>query len=263
MKKVVFGILVFFLSVQIALAQSPFGEAPQNPENPGMATDPGTGTTPGVATGPGLGGAVSPNQAAGSPGSTPTNQNTGSSTSVTGSGLLPAAQNAGGAQYAGSALNAGTGANLSFWQYLLSLFNNGALNGKNFQTTDKNQETKVTSGGQSDVVLQFQNQWSAPTPVKTISRAGGSNFLNCGFSQSNKTLGGYIGMATCFMFYLIPVIIALLVLWFMFGSIKYINDSEHEERGQYKIFLTWGVIILFVALSFVGILRVMTKTLGL
>ncbi len=266
MKKnfVTFLIFLFLCSPLFVSAQteSPFGEAPQNPENPGLPTDPGTAEN----TGPR--GALGQTQEAGTTGQTPVLNNAGTGSEVQdplsakGNGLLPLATRTSKPTSTGRVLYAGNGNNTNFWQYLLSLIGGNSLNGQKFQSQDKNQETSVSSN-QPDKVLEFTNQWTAPTPIKTISQKSSSSPLKCGFNQSNKTLGGYIGMATCFMFYLIPVIIALLVLWFMFGSIKYINDSEHEERGQYKIFLTWGVIILFVALSFVGILRVMTKTLGL
>ncbi len=250
---ITFFILAFIISPLGVFAQSPFG---QEPEDPGTPTDPGTATDPSEVTG--VGGV----QGVGTGGGTPTATNAGSAqgagqgVSAGGTGLLPIAQNAGGAQYAGTGLNAGngTGSLLSgLWQYLLSLLNASALSGKNNQSTYKNQETKVAP-------LEFKEQWTPSTPVKEASPVYKGK-LSCAYNTRN--LGGYLSFATCLMIILIPIIIACLVLWFMFGSIRYINDSQHENRGEYKTFLVWGVIILFVALSFVGILRVMSKTLGI
>lgn len=225
-------------------AQSPFG---QEPEDPGSATDPGTGTSPEAPTG--AGGSSNDPNALGAGGTQVGVQGQG----VQGNGLMPASQNAGAGLNAGTGLNAGNGQNASFWQYILSLIGAGELNGKNNQSSFKNQETKVDP-------LVFKEQWTAPTPIKNPSQ---NTTFSCKFNASKTSLGVFLSIATCFVFALIPIMIALLLLWFMFGSIKYINDSEHENRGQYKTFLVWGVIILFVALSFVGILRVMSKTLGI
>jgi hypothetical protein len=121
MKKILFGVLAVLFSVHVAFAQSPFGDPPQNPENPGVASDPGSNSTPIESTDSGQSTSIGTVQNTGSTGGIPTNENAGKATKVQSSGLLPVAQNSGGAQFAGSGLNAGNGVNTSFWQYLLSL----------------------------------------------------------------------------------------------------------------------------------------------
>jgi hypothetical protein len=228
-------------------AESPFGQEPQDPV---YAAEPGGGTLSDTRSQEEDNNTPTPTDAGGT-------QNSATGAGAQGNGLMPVSQNNGGVQPAGVGQTATGGSNL--WQYLLSLIGAGGVNGQNNQSPFKNQENKVTPSIEQTPVL-FNSQYTAPTPVKTGST---STAFSCKFNASKTSLGVFLSIATCFVFALIPIMIALLLLWFIFGSIKYINDSEHENRGQYKTFLVWGVIILFVALSFVGILRVMSKTLGI
>ncbi len=251
--------LFLFVVPLFTLAESPFGEPPQNPMDPGSAinpddpTDPGPSATldnptnPGAVFEPGTGTSV------GTPLEAGTGISSGSGNTAVSNGLLPTPENAGRGIGTGSptdpgfVLYGGNGNRQNFWDYLRNLL---SLRGQDNQLVDRNQDTQIVP-------------YTVGTTPKTISSSSSSSAFSCTRNTSNQTLGGYINIATCVVLALIPISIAGLVLWFMFGAVKVLNDNEHETRNQYKQFLLWGVFIIFIALSFVGILRLMSKTLGL
>lgn len=63
---------------------------------------------------------------------------------------------------------------------------------------------------------------------------------------------------------LIPVIIALAVLFFLWGLVGYILKSDNQEaRTGAKNRMFWGVIIIFVMVSIWGLVNLIDATLGL
>lgn len=281
MKKVFYSLVVFFFTASVALAQSPFGGPPQNPADPGDPTNPGSYLSPGDSAT--LNNPTDPGSVA-SVGNTATLDNptspgavadvglgvdagaalgAGNGTQV-GGGLLPTSKNAGTGIGVGRPTDPGYvlyggngGQGYSFWDYLKELF---SLKGQDNQSTYKNQETV----DQKTQTVKYTELTTSSEQPKTLSVQGSSSktFL-CKTDTSNKSLSGYINLATCVLVYLIPIMISAMVLWFMFGAVKVLNDNEHETRNQYKQFLTWGVFIIFIALCFVGILRLLSTTLGL
>jgi hypothetical protein len=294
MKKLLAIILIYStLAVSypfVVFAESPFGGPPQNPSDPGDPTNPGTGgqltnpTSPGNVAGvgnptnPGTGGLLdNPTN----PGAVtdPTN-GTAAGTGIdagatidpgtglpitpgltaTGNGLIPKSLGTGGnlgvgrPNGPGYALYAGGGNYQNFWEYLKSLL---SLNGQDNQSTYQNQETLVQ---ESDGNLVH---YTVGTTPKTVSVKNTSKGAFCTRNTSNKTVNGYINFAICLGLIIIPIIVSAIVLWFMFGAVRILGDNKSENRNEYKQFLGWGLFIIFIALSFVGILAFLSKTLGL
>lgn len=64
--------------------------------------------------------------------------------------------------------------------------------------------------------------------------------------------------------YLIPIAIALEVVLFIFGIVQYIaNADNQEERSQGSKYIMWGVIAIFVTLSFWALVGILQRTLQL
>ncbi len=62
----------------------------------------------------------------------------------------------------------------------------------------------------------------------------------------------------------IPVVAGLALLVFFWGLVKFIGkagDSKNHEEG--KNLMIWGIIALFIMVSFMGIIRFFHKDLGL
>jgi hypothetical protein len=233
----IFG--VWYVNVQ---AQSPFSQTPTSVENNlNAGLNENVGSYEQVSNNNGL--PVS--NTAGGSSSNPTNMGAGNSSSIgapTGVGIgLPSGNPVG----AGSGIEVDRSSVGNFLDYLIAIIFGSNNENPITPTPDGNitPNPNIFNPNQNDYVVT--NNWKISCSLKT------------------KSLGGYISFFTCIGVTFIPIVVGLLILWLMFGAIKYVSDNESEAREQYKTFLIWGVLIVFVALSFVAILRVLTKTTGL
>lgn len=63
---------------------------------------------------------------------------------------------------------------------------------------------------------------------------------------------------------LIPLLLSLAVLMFLWGIVKFIaNIGDEEARKAGKSLMVWGMIALFVMVSFWGIIGYVQQSLGL
>jgi hypothetical protein len=61
----------------------------------------------------------------------------------------------------------------------------------------------------------------------------------------------------------IPVLIGLAVLAFLWGVVQFIFSSEGPQKADAKQFMVWGLIALFVMVSVWGLVRILSDTLGI
>jgi len=61
---------------------------------------------------------------------------------------------------------------------------------------------------------------------------------------------------------LVPIVISLAVLVFLWGLVSWLWKSGEEKEGGLKI-MTWGIITLFVMVSIWGLVNLLSDTLGL
>lgn len=60
----------------------------------------------------------------------------------------------------------------------------------------------------------------------------------------------------------LPLLITLAVIGFVYGIVKYfLNPDNEEKRKNGKEFMTWGLISLFVMVSFWGIINIFKASL--
>lgn len=65
------------------------------------------------------------------------------------------------------------------------------------------------------------------------------------------------------LYYIVPVIIGLSLLSFLWGILNYIlHGSEEGQREESKQFMIWGVVGMFVMVSVWGIVFMFAHTLG-
>src|SRR3989344_7891740 len=75
--------------------------------------------------------------------------------------------------------------------------------------------------------------------------------------------GDLVTMILGFIAYLIPLLIAIGLLVFLWGMAKFILHAEEEEkREEGKQLMMWGAIGLFVMVSFWGLINILTGTFG-
>ena len=59
---------------------------------------------------------------------------------------------------------------------------------------------------------------------------------------------------------LIPVVIGLALLLFLFGIVRYVFTKEDTEKGQAKMYMLWGLVALFVMVSVWGLVTILKET---
>ncbi len=81
---------------------------------------------------------------------------------------------------------------------------------------------------------------------------------------AKASIGDIAGYFTCIISEsIMPLLISLAVLGFVWGIIKYFLNPENEkERGKGRDFMLWGLIALFVIVAFWGIVEILTNTFG-
>lgn len=87
---------------------------------------------------------------------------------------------------------------------------------------------------------------------------------NCAVSTSAyKGIAKFLLYPTCLInTYVVPLAIALEVVLFLFGVIRYISKADNEsERKQGSKFIMWGIIALFVTVSFWGIVGLLFRSI--
>ncbi len=84
------------------------------------------------------------------------------------------------------------------------------------------------------------------------------------FAQVSGPLSGTIAQVTGVVNLLIPLMLAIAVLVFFWGLVKYIasaSDEAAKESG--KTLMIWGMIALFVMVAFWGIIGYVQSSIGL
>ncbi len=87
----------------------------------------------------------------------------------------------------------------------------------------------------------------------------GANSTGC----NTQTLGGYLCLIGSLLNKVVPVLIALGVVYFVWGVISYVisDDEEAKEKGRNRII--FGVIGLCVIVGVWGLVAVLRNTFGL
>jgi len=84
------------------------------------------------------------------------------------------------------------------------------------------------------------------------------------FAQVSGPLGTTLTTISGVINFLIPMLIALAVLMFFWGLVKYIaNASDEAAKESGKTLMIWGMVALFVMVAFWGIIGYVQNSLGL
>ena len=79
-----------------------------------------------------------------------------------------------------------------------------------------------------------------------------------------QDIGSILGIVRDLINTLLPIIIALSLLFFFWGLAKYILSAGDEgARSEARNIMIWGVIILFVMVSVWGLVNVLVNTFSL
>ncbi len=72
-----------------------------------------------------------------------------------------------------------------------------------------------------------------------------------------------IQMAKDFINVLMPFIISLTVLVFIWGIFRMVTSSDGAAREEARGYITWGVVALFVMVSVWGLVNILVSSFGL
>lgn len=101
-----------------------------------------------------------------------------------------------------------------------------------------------------------------------VAIAGATSFLPLlAFAQSitfNKVQDALDSILFIANQYIIPIIVGLAIIYFLWGLLQYIRKAGDEgERSNAKWQMVYGIIIIFVMTAVWGLVNVLDDTLGL
>ena len=86
-------------------------------------------------------------------------------------------------------------------------------------------------------------------------------FAQQGFAPG--TIGGVLGTIGRLLNFIIPILIALAVVYFIWGVIQYVTAKDEEKQKESRKVMISGIIGLFVIVSIWGIIGLLTNTFGI
>lgn len=87
--------------------------------------------------------------------------------------------------------------------------------------------------------------------------------MNTGI-QSSSGLFRILFMASDFINRLVPFVISLTVLVFLWGIFKYLTaQGDSDSRKEALGYITWGVVSLFVMVSVWGLVNILVRSVNL
>jgi drug/metabolite transporter (DMT)-like permease len=80
------------------------------------------------------------------------------------------------------------------------------------------------------------------------------------FAFAAEDLFDFIGIVHALLNYVIPVLITLAVVYFIWGVIQYLISGDEEKKKTASGMITRGLIGLLIIVSFWGIIKVVSNT---
>lgn len=80
---------------------------------------------------------------------------------------------------------------------------------------------------------------------------------------SAQTVQSTIGLVGSIVASLIPIIIGIAVLTFLWGVMKYVVAKSPEEQKEARSVILYGIVILFVMVAVWGLVDLLGDTLGI
>lgn len=77
------------------------------------------------------------------------------------------------------------------------------------------------------------------------------------------TAHGLVRLLVAILQSLIPILIGLAVLLFLWGLLRYVISRDDNSRKEAVSVITYGVIVLFVMVSVWGLVNLVARTLGI
>jgi len=80
---------------------------------------------------------------------------------------------------------------------------------------------------------------------------------------ATQTLEGVMNKIDTIVSYIVPFLLTLALIYFLWGLVKYImNAGDEEERKKGRGMMIWGVVALFVMVSVWGLVSSLGSIVG-
>ena len=103
---------------------------------------------------------------------------------------------------------------------------------------------------------------SAPMVALAQTTTGGTP-ARCSAYAGQANLNSFLCKIAELLNAVIPVLIALAVVFFVWGVVTYVVSSEEEAKKKGRERMIWGIIGLVVIVGMWGLVRLVTNTFGL
>ncbi len=80
------------------------------------------------------------------------------------------------------------------------------------------------------------------------------------FAQNVQNFGDVIKLILSFIRMLIPLVVALTLLVFMWGIFQLVRSGSEDARKEAISVITYGIVSLFVMVSVWGLVNILTST---
>lgn len=100
--------------------------------------------------------------------------------------------------------------------------------------------------------------------MKKFAIFAASAFPALVFAQARiNSFGGALATLKGFIADLVPIILGLAVLFFLFALLRYVTAKDEDNQKEARSLILNGVIILFVMVSIWGLVNILVGTFGL
>jgi len=83
------------------------------------------------------------------------------------------------------------------------------------------------------------------------------------FGQQSPTIGQLIRSALNVLNLLVPFVIGLALVLFLYGVVRYALAGSAEDKSSARKVMLWGIIALFVMVSVWGLVNLLRDALGI
>ena len=83
------------------------------------------------------------------------------------------------------------------------------------------------------------------------------------FAQNFSSVTNAISSVESIVNSLIPLVIGIGVLVFLWGLVSFLTaGADEEKRGEARTHMIWGIVVLFVMVSVWGLVNILVNTFG-
>jgi hypothetical protein len=121
----------------------------------------------------------------------------------------------------------------------------------------------METGGFSEIIPDFFGNFFGDLINNTYVNLSGNSPVGS-FAQGGGLGFGYIlGNFLWILNFLVYIILALAVVYFLWGLFKYVTVKDSDGRDEAVKTITYGIIILFVMVSLWSLVAILGRTFGL